>query len=95
LSLLYHTATGGLEELAIDHSEAVKPPEEDPTVGDGNNGFLWELAPGGEVRLTADLPARYYRALQAGKTYTLLYPAAAKWSCGSDAVAATSNTVAE
>jgi hypothetical protein len=74
LSLLYHTATGGFEELAIDHSEAVKPPEEDPTVGDGNNGFLWELAPGGEVRLTADLPARYYRALQAGKKYTLLYP---------------------
>ena len=38
------------------------------------NNFLWELPPGGGVRFAANLPGRYYPALKAGETYTLLCP---------------------
>jgi hypothetical protein len=48
---------------------------------DSSSKFLWELpAPGAEVSMTATLPEKYYRAIQATKSpgplraYTLLYP---------------------
>ncbi|KAK4122734.1 hypothetical protein N657DRAFT_672552 [Parathielavia appendiculata] len=37
---------------------------------------LHQLAPGNEVHYDGALPDRYYRALHAGQTYTLLYPGA-------------------
>jgi hypothetical protein len=64
-----------LERLAV--SEILKTSEEENSVVVANGqdtSSLWELPPGGSVRLVAKLPESYYRALKAGETYTLLYP---------------------
>jgi hypothetical protein len=70
LSLLHHTTASadGFEPLEIDHTGLLKRPENDW------NHYLWEFAPGNSVRFVCGLPARYYKVLQAGETYTPLYP---------------------
>lgn len=83
--LLRHVGKeGGLEVVPVDHSGLVKLPEEDAIVINGHNQFLWEFAPGDHVSFVADPPERYYRALRAGETYTLLYPGAelTMWNWG-------------
>ncbi len=74
---MHHTATGdGVELCAVDHTRFVRPSKEDSIVverGDWVN-FLWELPPGGEGRSSMILPEHYCHAMQAGETYTLLYP---------------------
>ncbi|KAK4170665.1 hypothetical protein QBC36DRAFT_305788 [Triangularia setosa] len=67
---------GGLETCDIDHPKPLESPNEDSILVDGQleDGHLCELAPGGEARFTASLPAWYYQALQAGEMYTVLYP---------------------
>ncbi|OBR10413.1 Kinesin light [Colletotrichum higginsianum IMI 349063] len=74
------------EQLAIEHDGLTEPPEaEGRTLTDGQTDFWFTLAPGGEARLDALLPERYYRVLQADGRYTLLYPGAqlAVWDWGS------------
>lgn len=70
-----NTATGGFEPCAVDQSGLSEPSDQDAIVVDhhGRDKFLWELAPGGEVRFAACLPARYYAAMVPDETYTLLY----------------------
>lgn len=79
------TAAGGFKTHAVDQTGFLEPPEEDSIAVDyGRDNFLWELAPGAEVRFAANLPARYYAALRDGEAYTLLYPGGevAMWDYG-------------
>ena len=50
----------------------MKLPENDSIIVNDWNNHLWEFAPGDSVCFVCGLPARYYKALQAGETYTLL-----------------------
>jgi hypothetical protein len=72
--LLHHNAEGGVDTVDVDHSRVLNLSEADAIVVTGGNMSLWQLSPGGEVVCAAELPERYYRALKAGETYTLLYP---------------------
>ena len=77
LPLLHgHTtaSANGFEQVEIDHTGLLKLPENDSIIVNNWNHHLWEFAPGDSVRFVCGLPARYYKALQAGETYTLLYP---------------------
>ncbi|KAI0903969.1 hypothetical protein F4823DRAFT_616630 [Ustulina deusta] len=85
--LLRHVGKEGeFEVVSVDHHTGLVPlPEADVIEVYGGNQFLWELAPGGRVSFVGDPPQRYYRALQAGETYTLLYPGTERtmWEWGS------------
>ncbi|KAK4204626.1 hypothetical protein QBC40DRAFT_272628 [Triangularia verruculosa] len=88
LILLRHAdssdSDGGLETCDVNHPKPLKFLSEDSILVDGQNAHLCELAPGGEARFTASLPARYYQALRAGEMYTVLYPGSevAMWDWG-------------
>ncbi|KAI0428873.1 hypothetical protein F5Y09DRAFT_275934 [Xylaria sp. FL1042] len=85
--LLRHVRNeGGFEEVSVDHETGLVPlPEKDAIKVHGHSQFLWELTPGGTVSFVANAPERYFRALQAGETYTLLYPGTDRtmWEWGS------------
>jgi len=74
--LLQHIATGhDVKPCAVDNTKSVRPLEDSIMLdGSGGNEYLWELLPGGVVHGSVNLPEHYYRAMQAGQTYTLLYP---------------------
>jgi hypothetical protein len=96
LVLLRHGlgSNGEPEIVPVDHATGNPIGSGDgPAVAgeDSSSQFLWELpAPGDEVSLTATLPERYYRAIQATEAanllcaYTLLYPGAelGQWEWG-------------
>ncbi|KAI0451453.1 hypothetical protein F5B21DRAFT_507231 [Xylaria acuta] len=85
--LLRHVGKeGACEVISVDHHTGLVPlPEKDAILVDGHGQSLWELAPGGQVSFVANPPERYYRALRAGETYTLLYPGVEQtmWEWGS------------
>ena len=86
--LLHHgdsSNSDGPKTCEVDYyPKPLKSPNEDSILADAQNGHLFELAPGGEARCIASLPARYYQALRAGEMYTLLYPGGevAMWDWG-------------
>jgi hypothetical protein len=87
LILLHNTPTGdGVEACAVDHAKSSVPPKENAIVMDRGRGddYLWELPPGGEAHGSVTLPEHYHQAMQAGETYTLLYPGGevAMWDWG-------------
>jgi hypothetical protein len=85
--LLHHgdsSNSDGPKICEVDYTKPLKSPNEDYILADAQNSHLYELAPGGEARCIASLPARYYQALHAGEMYTLLYPGGevAMWDWG-------------
>ncbi|KAI1428365.1 hypothetical protein F5Y12DRAFT_711347 [Xylaria sp. FL1777] len=85
--LLRHVGKeGGFEVISVDHHTGIVPlPNKDAILVNGHNQHLRELAPGDHFSFVANPPERYYRALQAGETYTLLYPGTEQtmWEWGS------------
>jgi hypothetical protein len=75
LVLLRHNGAGGLDPVAVDHTGVSNATEDvNAFVVKGWEIFLWQLEPGAEVACGAGLPERFYKAMRAGETYTLLYP---------------------
>ncbi|KAH6842749.1 hypothetical protein B0I37DRAFT_330220 [Chaetomium sp. MPI-CAGE-AT-0009] len=83
--LLHHNGSAdGVEPLKVDYVSRQEVPREDSVVVEGQNDHLWELTPGGSASFVYSLPGHYYRALQAGETYTLLFTGGevASWDWG-------------
>lgn len=83
--LLERGTDGSVSLMPIDHSKLIPVPEETrPLIVTGHNQFLWELAPGQEIKFLATLPERYHKMLKAGHSYSLVWPGneILKWDWG-------------
>jgi hypothetical protein len=83
--LFHRLPDGSLEEVKVDRTGLIKVAEETgPIVINGWNQSVWELAPGGDVKVRCTLPERYHKALKPGEMYAFLWPGneIARWDWG-------------
>ncbi|KAK2604376.1 hypothetical protein N8I77_007314 [Diaporthe amygdali] len=88
LILVHHKEDGSFERVRVDHTTGLKAlPEVDSLVISGRyQPHLHELAPGEETKTSRlGFPERYYRVLELGETYSLIFPGAevGMWAWGS------------